>query len=90
MRIEVAGVLNGKPQRHTYTLFDEYCPETKVHSMARTTGYTATMAVRMLAEGLYDEKGIIVPEYIGKNHDCVKFIIDGLAERGVNYELHID
>ena len=90
MRIEVAGVRNGKPERHTYTLFDEYCPETKVHSMARTTGYTATMAIRMLAQGLYDEKGIIVPEFIGKNHACVKFILDGLADRGVNYELEID
>ncbi|MAU75422.1 MAG: saccharopine dehydrogenase [Crocinitomicaceae bacterium] len=90
MRIEVAGVKNGKPERHTYTLFDEYCSETKVHSMARTTGYTATMAIRMLAEGLYDEKGIIVPEFIGKNHACVQFMLDGLADRGVNYELKID
>jgi hypothetical protein len=48
------------------------------------------MAIRMLAEGLYDEKGIIVPEFIGKNHACVKFILDGLAKRGVNYELKID
>ena len=90
MRIEVEGVKDGKNVRHTYSLFDEYCPETKVHSMARTTGYTATMAIRMLAEGLYDEKGIIVPEFIGKNHNCVKFILDGLADRGVNYELLIE
>jgi len=90
MRIEVAGQLDGKKVRHTYTLFDEYCPETKVHSMARTTGYTATMAIRMLAKGLYNEKGIVVPEFIGKNHKCVQFILDGLADRGVNYELHID
>ena len=90
MRIEVEGVQDGGNVRYTYSLFDEYCPETKVHSMARTTGYTATMAIRMLAEGLYNEKGIIVPEFIGKNHDCVKFILDGLAERGVNYELLIE
>jgi saccharopine dehydrogenase-like NADP-dependent oxidoreductase len=90
MRIEVEGVKDGKNVRHTYSLFDEYCPETKVHSMARTTGYTATMAIRMLAEGLYNEKGIIVPEFIGKNHECVKFILDGLADRGVNYELLIE
>jgi lysine 6-dehydrogenase len=90
MRIEIEGVQDGENVRYTYSLFDEYCPETKVHSMARTTGYTATMAIRMLAEGLYNEKGIIVPEFIGKNHDCVKFILDGLAERGVNYELLIE
>lgn len=89
MRIEVAGEHHGKKVRHTYSLFDEYCAETKVHSMARTTGYTATMAIRMLAEGLYKEKGIIVPEFIGKNHDCVKFILDGLADRGVKFELQI-
>ena len=90
MRIEIEGVQDGGNVRYTYSLFDEYCPETKVHSMARTTGYTATMAIRMLAEGLYNEKGIIVPEFIGKNHDCVKFILDGLADRGVNYELLIE
>jgi lysine 6-dehydrogenase len=90
MQIEVAGEHHGKKVRHTYSLFDEYCAETKVHSMARTTGYTATMAIRMLAQGLYEEKGIIVPEFIGKNHDCVKFILDGLADRGVKYKLKIE
>ncbi|HHZ82322.1 MAG TPA: saccharopine dehydrogenase [Flavobacteriales bacterium] len=90
MRIEVEGVKDRKNLKYTYSLFDEYCPSTKVHSMARTTGYTATTVLRMLSEGLYDEKGIIVPEYLGKHHKCVEYILNGLKERGVNYDLQID
>jgi len=35
--------------------------------MARCTGYSATMGVRLLARGLYKEIGINPPEYVGKN-----------------------
>jgi len=54
--------------------------------MARTTGYTATMAVRMVTEGLYSKVGLSVPEFIGKQPECVKFILNGLKERGVIYK----
>ena len=54
--------------------------------MARTTGYTATMALRLLSRGLYSEKGIIAPEFIGKNKQCVEFMLAGLAERGIHYQ----
>jgi saccharopine dehydrogenase-like NADP-dependent oxidoreductase len=54
--------------------------------MARTTGYTATMAVRMLARGLYTRKGIIAPEFIGRESECVEFMLDGLKRRGVVYK----
>jgi saccharopine dehydrogenase-like NADP-dependent oxidoreductase len=53
--------------------------------MARTTGYTATMAVRLLAEGLYTEPGITPPEYLGRVPGCVTFMLEGLARRGVEY-----
>jgi lysine 6-dehydrogenase len=85
MRVIVEGLKDGKKQRITYDLFDSYDPETGIHSMARTTGYTATMALRMLAEGLYSRKGISVPEYIGKDEKCVEFILAGLEQRGVIY-----
>ena len=53
--------------------------------MARTTGYTATMICRLLAEGLYSEKGIAPPEYLGRHPECVEFILEGLRDRGVEY-----
>lgn len=39
----------------------------------------------MLAQGLYAEKGIIAPEIIGRRPECVRFLLDGLKERGVVY-----
>jgi lysine 6-dehydrogenase len=86
MRVIIEGMKAGKKQRYTYDLSDSYDPETGIHSMARTTGYTATMALRMLAEGLYTRKGISVPEFIGQDEKCVDFILKGLADRGVIYK----
>jgi saccharopine dehydrogenase-like NADP-dependent oxidoreductase len=85
MKIIVEGTRNRKPLRVSYDLFDRYDERTGVHSMARTTGYTATMAARMIARGLYRRKGVSAPEFIGANSRCVKFVLDGLAERGVVY-----
>jgi saccharopine dehydrogenase-like NADP-dependent oxidoreductase len=85
MKIIVEGIKRRKPWRISYDLFDRYDERTGVHSMARTTGYTATMAARMIAGGLYRRKGISAPEYIGADSRCVRFMRDGLAARGVCY-----
>jgi len=83
MRIIVDGSVNGVCRRFTFDLQDRFDSKTGVHSMARTTGYTATMAVRMLARGLYSRHGIIAPEFIGREPECVEFILAGLKSRGV-------
>ena len=85
MRIIVEGNNKKESYRYTYDLYDEYDPETDVHSMARTTGYTATMAVRLLEKRLYTKTGITVPEYLGKNQNIVDFMLAGLKKRGVKY-----
>ena len=86
MQVIVEGTKDGKKLRYTYDLLDTYNETTGIHSMARTTGYTATMALRLLSRGLYSEKGIIAPEFIGKNKECVEFMLAGLAERGIHYQ----
>ncbi|HOV11327.1 MAG TPA: saccharopine dehydrogenase C-terminal domain-containing protein [Bacteroidales bacterium] len=85
MKVIVEGKKDGKKLRYTYDLLDFYDEETQTHSMARTTGYTATVALRMIAGGLYTQKGLSVPEYIGNYPECVDFMLNGLAERGVYY-----
>jgi len=85
MKIIVEGTKSRKPLRITYDLFDRYDERTGVHSMARTTGYTATAAARMIARGLYRRKGISAPEYIGLDSRCVRFMLQSLGERGVVY-----
>lgn len=83
MKIIIEGLQAGKKKRWEYNLLDTYDPETDTISMARTTGYTATVALRMIAEGLYTRKGISPPEYVGKHPECVAFIKKGLSERNI-------
>jgi lysine 6-dehydrogenase len=83
----VEGTRNGQKIRYSIDLYDRYCTETDVISMARTTGYTATMAIRMIADGLYTHKGISPPEYMGKYPECIDYMLKGLRARGVNWEI---
>ena len=87
MRVEVDGEENGHPITHVYDLFDRYNRETRTHSMARTSGYTCTAVVRLLAAGLYDKPGISPPEMLGREPDCLEFILDRLEERYVELSL---
>ena len=85
MKIIIRGKKDRKAVSYTYDLLDKYDPVSNVHSMARTTGYTATMVLRLLKTGLFKKKGIIPPELIGRHPECVAFVLKGLGERGVNY-----
>jgi len=85
MKVIIEGEKDKKKYRYTYNLLDRHNERTNVHSMARTTGYTATMVLRLLAKRLFEVKGICPPEYIGQKADCVDFILSGLKERGIVY-----
>ncbi len=85
MQVITEGLKNGKRKRFTWDLYDRFDKETGVHSMARTTGYTATMVARLLSKGLYSMKGVSAPEYLGNDPDIVKFLLNGLKDRGVVY-----
>ncbi|MBU0596242.1 saccharopine dehydrogenase NADP-binding domain-containing protein [Candidatus Bipolaricaulota bacterium] len=90
MRIQVEGELSGDRTRYTYDLVDRFDRPTNTASMARTTGYTATAAARMLHAGLFDEPGIVPPEFIGRDSACVEFILAELAKRGIRYDETIE
>jgi len=86
MRLIVEGKKAEKKLRYTYELLDRHDSSTNTHSMARTTGYTATLALRMIAQGLYDRKGVIAPEFIGQRPECVRYMLRGLENRGIVYQ----
>ncbi|MCK4537335.1 MAG: saccharopine dehydrogenase, partial [Candidatus Krumholzibacteria bacterium] len=90
MRVIVEGTGKDGKLRYTWDLYDRLDESTGIHSMARTTGYTATMAVRMIAEGLFTKKGVSPPEIIGLQPECVEFILNGLKERGIIYSEKIE
>ncbi len=90
MKIVVAGKKDGKPVSYTFDLYDRYDAKTKTHSMARTTAYSASQAVRLMVSGLHTRKGIVVPEQLGKDEKIVNFMLSGLAERYVIYKTTMD
>jgi lysine 6-dehydrogenase len=85
MMVMVEGIKDGSRMRYTWELSDQFDQASGIHSMARTTGYTATAAVRMITSGLYTRKGVSPPEYVGFEPVCVDFMLKDLAKRGVIY-----
>jgi saccharopine dehydrogenase-like NADP-dependent oxidoreductase len=81
MRVIVEGIEDGAKVRHTYDLLDHYDAATDTSSMARTTGYTCTAAVRLVAQGRFADTGITPPERLGVS--AADFIFADLAKRGV-------
>ena len=83
MKVIVEGEKGGKQQRIEYDLLDRYDAKTKTSSMSRTTGYTCTAAVNLIAKGLFKEKGVFPPELVGKNKECFDFVLEYLKNRNV-------
>ncbi|MBS3768434.1 MAG: saccharopine dehydrogenase NADP-binding domain-containing protein [Candidatus Cloacimonetes bacterium] len=86
MRIIIKGMAGKRKKQITYNLIDKYDEKTGIHSMARTTGYTATMCARLIAEKLFHKPGINAPEAVSADSECVEFILAGLEKRGVFYK----
>jgi saccharopine dehydrogenase-like NADP-dependent oxidoreductase len=90
MRVQVDGIREGRKERHTFRLLDRYDTETQTSSMARTTGYTCTAMIRLVAKNLYTEPGISPPELVGQDPACYDFILAELAARGVRFEIEVE
>lgn len=87
MRVTLKGENDqGQTEEIVYNLHDEYCEETGVSSMSRTTGYTATAAANLFLDGLFTEKGIFPPELVGKHEVCFQYFMKYLEERKVYYK----
>jgi lysine 6-dehydrogenase len=89
MKVVVEGRKGRKRLKYSWDLLDRYDPATRVHSMARVTGYTATMALRMIADGVYRRTGLSFPEYLGRRPECVRQMLSGLEERAVVYRASV-
>lgn len=77
--------IKGEGKHIHYELYDEYDAATQTSSMSRTTGYTATASLNMLADKVFTSKGVFPPELIGGNAACFNYILKYLAERNVVY-----
>ncbi|GAC1590088.1 MAG: saccharopine dehydrogenase family protein [Ginsengibacter sp.] len=87
MKIKISGIENGFKKDIEYSLFDEYDTQTKTSSMARTTGYTCTAVLNLLASNQFLEKGLFPPEFVGAKDGCLDFVLSYLKERNVIYNV---
>lgn len=86
MRVTLEGEnRDGHHERVTYDLIDRFDRVNSVTSMARTTGYAATAAARLVADGKYNRRGIIPPEYVAEDDACFEFVLEHQRERGIVY-----
>ncbi|UCH56593.1 MAG: saccharopine dehydrogenase NADP-binding domain-containing protein [Candidatus Bathyarchaeota archaeon] len=80
--VRVEGQKSGSEMIVTYEMVDYYDEEKGITSMAKTTGYTASIIARILARGDIPEKGIQWPVRIIKG-ELFEELMSSLKERGV-------
>ena len=86
MQVIVEGEKEGKKTRIQYDMLDRYDAQTQTSSMSRTTGYTCTAAVNLIAQNIFAEKGVFPPELVGRSKNCFDFVVGYLEERGVKWK----
>jgi lysine 6-dehydrogenase len=89
MRIRISGNEKGADKHYEYNLLDKTDRQSGTLSMARTTGYTCTAAVHLVADNKFNRKGICPPEFLGEDDEHFKFVNEYLEDRGVNYRVSV-
>jgi len=83
MNVKVTGSKGESKVMYDYHILDRYDSAGKVTAMARTTAYTASIVVQLLASNEIAEKGVIPPERLGMDERLFNKIITELSKRGI-------
>jgi saccharopine dehydrogenase-like NADP-dependent oxidoreductase len=83
LKVEVAGVKNGRQTRYVYQLLDHYDEKRGITAMARTTAYSASIIAQFILKKALKEKGVVPTEKIGKNNALFQLFLDELEKRGI-------
>lgn len=62
IRVMVSGEKDGKETKVTFDIVDWYDEKEKITSVARTTGYPASIVAQMIGKGDLTESGVLFPE----------------------------
>ena len=76
-------IIETEMNTHNYFLFDETNLKENTSSMARTTGYTASATIDILAQNIFIEKGVYPPEIVGSKSKVVDYLVNHLRERNI-------
>jgi lysine 6-dehydrogenase len=82
LRVVVSGRKGNEPATHVFEMVDHYDPTTSLTSMARTTGFPASIAAQMIADGTIDERGVLFPEDLFSG-ELFEPLMDALAQSGI-------
>jgi len=83
MKIEVEGIRKGQKTCYSYLLLDYYDEKKNVTAMGRTTAYTASAVIELLAKDEIKERGIIPPEELGMDQKLFEKIMIELGKDGI-------
>ncbi len=88
MRVLVDGVDRGRAVRHMFELVDHHDPQLGDSAMARTMGFTAACAARMITSGTLEARGVRFPEqlYTGERFETMRAM---LGAKGVSITHHV-
>ena len=86
LRVIVDGRAQGKRLRYQYDMLDHYDETEQVSSMARTTGYTATALIDVIAKDMINKQGVLPPELISGDEAVFNSVMEYLAERGIQIQ----
>lgn len=86
MRVTITGTENGVDKTVVYNLLDKFDEQSKITSMARTTGYTCTGAANLVLKGIFNQKGVCPPEIVGGHQESFDYLIEHLEERNIFYK----
>lgn len=89
MAIMASGIKDGEKKSFRFDLYDEYDKDTNTHSMARTTGYTATTFFELMTQNEFQQKGVIPLEKLA-DHKFFNKIIGLLKQRGFSISIKSD
>ncbi|MDH5499711.1 MAG: saccharopine dehydrogenase NADP-binding domain-containing protein [Gammaproteobacteria bacterium] len=83
MQVIMTGQHCGRHERRDFYLLDRFDAAMGTTSMARTTGYTCAIVARQILTGMFRQKGICPPEYLGALPDCYRHLLSELGRRNV-------
>ena len=76
-------IIETEVNTHKYFLFDETNLQDNASSMARTTGYTASATIDILAQNIFIKKGVFPPEIVGSEPKAVDYLVNHLKRKDV-------
>jgi saccharopine dehydrogenase-like NADP-dependent oxidoreductase len=85
MRVEAEGDLDGVATHVQWDLYDEFDPASGYLSMARTTGFPATIMARAIESGMVCRPGVHPPELLADIPGLLAHLFECMATRGVHY-----